>query len=73
MNPNPKPTLIQVRGDVLVGADGIWSAVRAAMRNEPAKGEGSGVSYSGYTVFAGELTYGGQVGRGWSNRSLVAV
>lgn len=53
-------------GDVIIGADGIWSAVRASMRNEPAKGEGSGVSYSGYTVFAGELSYdsfdNGQVG-----------
>ena len=46
-----------VEGDVLIGADGIWSAVRACMRNEPAKGEGSGVAYSGYTVFAGELSY----------------
>ena len=46
-----------VEGDVLIGADGIWSAVRACMRNEPAKGEGSGVTYSGYTVFAGELSY----------------
>ncbi|GMH51038.1 hypothetical protein TrRE_jg5379 [Triparma retinervis] len=52
--------------DVLIGADGIWSAVRASMRDEPLKGEGSGVSYSGYTVFAGELKYAspdnGQVG-----------
>ena len=47
----------RVHGDVLIGADGIWSAVRAGMRGEPAKGAGSGVSYSGYTVFAGELTY----------------
>ena len=46
-----------VEGDVLIGADGIWSAVRAAMRNEAAKGEGSGAAYSGYTVFAGELAY----------------
>lgn len=46
-----------VQGDVLVGADGIWSSVRASMRDEPAKGDGSGVSYSGYTVFAGELNY----------------
>jgi zeaxanthin epoxidase len=45
-------------GDVVIGADGIWSNVRATMRSEPAKGEGSGASYSGYTVFAGELTYG---------------
>lgn len=53
-------------GDVLIGADGIWSAVRADMRNEPVKGGGSGVTYSGYTVFAGELAYdsfdNGQVG-----------
>ncbi|KAH8049389.1 FAD binding protein [Aureococcus anophagefferens] len=40
-----------------LGAGGIWSNVRAAMRDEPARGEGSGVSYSGYTVFAGELNY----------------
>mmetsp|Transcript_96799 Transcript_96799/g.278496 ORF Transcript_96799/g.278496 Transcript_96799/m.278496 type:complete len:543 (+) Transcript_96799:93-1721(+) len=56
----------QVVGDVLIGADGIWSAVRATMRDEPARGEGSGATYSGYTVFAGELNYAspdnGQVG-----------
>jgi zeaxanthin epoxidase len=46
-----------VEGDVLIGADGIWSAVRATMRDEPAKGEGSGAAYSGYTLFAGELAY----------------
>mmetsp|Transcript_12710 Transcript_12710/g.23821 ORF Transcript_12710/g.23821 Transcript_12710/m.23821 type:complete len:555 (+) Transcript_12710:280-1944(+) len=46
-----------VEGDVLLGADGIWSAVRATMRDEPVRGDGSGVSYSGYTVFAGELNY----------------
>ena len=46
-----------VRGDVLIGADGIWSAVRATMRGAPKKGEGSGATYSGYTVFAGELAY----------------
>jgi len=55
-----------VEGDVLIGADGIWSVVRAAMRKEPARGDGSGCSYSGYTVFAGELAYdsfdNGQVG-----------
>jgi len=55
-----------VEGDVLIGADGIWSAVRATMRDEPMKGEKSGVKYSGYTVFAGELNYdsfdNGQVG-----------
>jgi hypothetical protein len=36
------------------------------MNDEPAKGDGSGASYSGYTVFAGELNYdsfdNGQVG-----------
>jgi zeaxanthin epoxidase len=47
----------EVYGDCLIGADGIWSAVRATMRNEPKKGPGSGASYSGYTVFAGELKY----------------
>jgi zeaxanthin epoxidase len=47
----------EVVGDVLIGADGIWSSVRATMRNAPKKGEGSGASYSGYTVFAGELKY----------------
>jgi len=55
-----------VEGDVLVGADGIWSAVRATMRNEPLRGDDSGATYSGYTLFAGELVYdsfdNGQVG-----------
>jgi len=46
-----------VYGDVLIGADGIWSAVRATMRDAPKKGDGSGATYSGYTVFAGELAY----------------
>jgi len=46
-----------VTGDVLIGADGIWSAVRATMRGTEAKGEASGATYSGYTVFAGELKY----------------
>jgi zeaxanthin epoxidase len=46
-----------VEGDVLIGADGIWSNVRSVMRGTPARGEGSGASYSGYTVFAGELKY----------------
>jgi len=46
-----------VEGDVLIGADGIWSAVRANMWSEPIKGDGSGATYSGYTVFAGELAY----------------
>merc|ERR1712038_1907420 len=44
----------------------MGSAVRATMRDEPVRGDGSGVSYSGYTVFAGELNYdsldNGQVG-----------
>ncbi|KAJ1635408.1 hypothetical protein T492DRAFT_966182, partial [Pavlovales sp. CCMP2436] len=46
--------------DVLVGADGIWSAVRGQMygetRGEMKKGgkERQGCTYSGYTVFAGE-------------------
>ena len=48
-----------VEGDVLVGADGIWSAVRATMRDQPVRGDDSGVTYSGYTVFAGELEYDG--------------
>ena len=47
----------EVTGDVLIGADGIWFNVRAAMTGTPARGEESGVSYSGYTVFAGELNY----------------
>jgi len=47
-----------LEADILVGADGIWSCVRAQLRDEPARGEGSGVTYSGYTVFAGELDYG---------------
>lgn len=55
-----------VEGDVLIGADGIWSAVRATMRDEPVRGDASGVTYSGYTVFAGELNFdsfdNGQVG-----------
>eukprot|EP00746_Dinoflagellata_sp_MGD_P121595 gnl/MRDRNA2_/MRDRNA2_56719_c0_seq1.p1 gnl/MRDRNA2_/MRDRNA2_56719_c0~~gnl/MRDRNA2_/MRDRNA2_56719_c0_seq1.p1 ORF type:complete len:656 (+),score=137.10 gnl/MRDRNA2_/MRDRNA2_56719_c0_seq1:98-2065(+) len=44
-------------GDVIIGADGIWSQVRATMRNTPPRGSESGVTYSGYTVFAGELNY----------------
>lgn len=55
-----------MEGDVLVGADGIWSSVRASMWDQPVRGDESGVSYSGYTVFAGELDYesfdNGQVG-----------
>ena len=43
--------------DALVGADGIWSNVRSQLWEQPARGEGSGCTYSGYTVFAGESTY----------------
>lgn len=56
----------KITGDVLIGADGIWSAVRAQMHDQPVRGDGSGATYSGYTVFAGELNYdspdNGQVG-----------
>merc|ERR1712060_395922 len=34
-----------------------WSNVRASMTNTPSRGDESGVTYSGYTVFAGELNY----------------
>eukprot|EP00960_Hanusia_phi_P010786 316389-Hanusia_phi.AAC.1 len=40
--------------DVLVGADGIWSTVRAQLWNQDAKGPESGTTYSGYTCFAGD-------------------
>lgn len=46
--------------DVLVGSDGIWSAVRAQMYGEEIKKSTpdlkrrQGCNYSGYTVFAGE-------------------
>jgi zeaxanthin epoxidase len=46
--------------DVLVGSDGIWSAVRAQMYGEEIKKSSGdlkkrqGCNYSGYTVFAGE-------------------
>ncbi|KAG5182534.1 zeaxanthin epoxidase chloroplast precursor [Tribonema minus] len=47
-----------MHGDVLIGADGIWSQVRAQMWDEPVKnGKNSGATYSGYTVFAGETIY----------------
>ncbi|CAK0821674.1 unnamed protein product [Prorocentrum cordatum] len=46
-----------VEADVLLGADGIWSATRAQMWNEEKKGPNSGCSYSGYIVFAGETVY----------------
>jgi len=42
----------EVYADALIGADGIWSSVRATMRNAPKKGDGSGAAYSGYTVYA---------------------
>jgi zeaxanthin epoxidase len=51
-----------VDADVLVGSDGIWSAVRAQMYDEgPVKAKSAdgltqqGCPYSGYTVFAGEF------------------
>ena len=51
-----------VEADVLVGSDGIWSAVRAQMYDEgPVKAKSAdgltqqGCPYSGYTVFAGEF------------------
>ena len=37
----------EVHGDVLIGADGIWSNVRASMTDTPSRGDESGVSYSG--------------------------
>ena len=50
-----------VEADVLVGSDGIWSAVRNQMYNEGGvksmsknKKKRQGCDYSGYTVFAGE-------------------
>jgi len=48
------------QADILVGCDGIWSAVRAQMYGEeiketsPDKKKRQGCNYSGYTVFAGE-------------------
>lgn len=39
--------------DILIGADGIWSNVRAQMWNEPNAKPGT-CTYSGYTLFAGE-------------------
>jgi zeaxanthin epoxidase len=48
------------QADVLVGSDGIWSAVRAQMYGEEIKKSSDdkqrrqGCTYSGYTVFAGE-------------------
>jgi zeaxanthin epoxidase len=43
-----------VEADILVGCDGIWSAVRSQLWNEPAKGPDSGCTYSGYTCFAAD-------------------
>lgn len=49
-----------VDSDILVGSDGIWSAVRAVMYGEEIKKstddklKRQGCTYSGYTVFAGE-------------------
>jgi zeaxanthin epoxidase len=46
--------------DILVGSDGIWSAIRAQMYGEEIKKSTNsgmkrqGCTYSGYTVFAGE-------------------
>ena len=42
----------EVHGDILIGADGIWSKVRATMNNKDPR---DGSAYSGYTVFAGEF------------------
>ena len=39
--------------DVVVGADGIWSTIRAQMWNEPTSKPGT-CTYSGYTLFAAE-------------------
>jgi len=51
-----------VEADILVGADGIWSTVRAQMYDEgPVRAMSAdglskqGCPYSGYTVFAGEF------------------
>lgn len=62
--------------DLLVGADGIWSAVRAQMYNEgqvkERKKDGSiqGCRYSGYTVFAGETVLEVGLGQPCQTRSL---
>jgi zeaxanthin epoxidase len=39
--------------DILIGADGIWSNIRAQMWNEGSVRPGS-ATYSGYTLFAAE-------------------
>lgn len=52
-----------VDADILVGSDGIWSAVRGKMYGEEIKETSKdrltrqGCTYSGYTVFAGETTF----------------
>ena len=45
----------EIRADVLVGADGIWSQVRAQMFDEPAgaKGATSTASFTGYKLYSG--------------------
>lgn len=45
----------EIRADVLVGADGIWSRVRAQMFAEPAgaKGARSTASFTGYKLYSG--------------------
>ena len=43
--------------DVLIGADGIWSSVRSTMHDNSLRGDDWGATYSGYTVYAGELNY----------------
>lgn len=45
----------EIHADVLIGADGIWSQVRAQMFNETAgaKGATSTASFTGYKLFSG--------------------
>lgn len=40
--------------DILIGADGIWSSIRAQMWDEPSSRPGT-CTYSGYTLFAAEM------------------
>jgi len=47
----------EVRGDILIGADGIRSKVRQAMH----KGERSPLAYSGYTVFTATCDFTGKL------------
>jgi zeaxanthin epoxidase len=44
---------IETGFDLLVGADGIWSSIRAQMWDEPSSRPGT-CTYSGYTLFAAE-------------------